>query len=317
MPELPEVEIVRRGLAKQIIFKKIDKLIIKKPKLVKQSIEIFRSELIGKEIVKVGRIGKLLIFSLSKGIGLESIPENKKTSFSKKEKYLLIHLKMTGQLVYCDQKEFLVGGHINSKKEEEEFLLLKSSTKNHNCQPGKYTHIIFYFTDGSRLFFNDLRQFGMLKVVNGAELKEIKKGYGIEPGQKNFTFENFKKALTGQRVGIKVLLLNQSVIAGLGNIYVDESLFFAGIHPERKVDSLDLSEQEKLFLAIKKVIKKAIENKGTTFSNFVDSRGRRGGFKKMLRVYGRGGKKCFFCGGVIRKIKVGGRGTVFCENCQR
>ena len=310
MPELPEVETIRRGLQKQIILKKISKISIKKPNLVKHSSKFFRNVLEGNQFSKIERIGKLLIFKL-------------KFSKPKYNQYLIIHLKMTGQLIYCDDKNFVAGGHANSKKEENLFF---RGDRNVFCKEGKYTHIVFEFRDKSKLFFNDLRQFGYLKIVNGKELQKIKKGYGIEPGQKNFTFQNFQEKLQKRRMMIKAFLLNQTIISGLGNIYVDESLFSAKIHPQQLTNSLSAKEQKLLFNSIKKIIKLAIENKGTTFSDFVDNSGRRGNFKQKLKVYGRQGKKClrkhFQKDGTryypkIKKIKVVGRGTHFCPVCQR
>jgi len=453
VPELPEVETIRRGLKKQIVSWKIKKIIIKKPNLVKQSMASFRRELIGGEVSKIDRIGKLLIFTVTQSqnctertqvnadktkqtntnsklkhsnsnrdcfqspdfrhfsqispatcfvnplirrikeisstasrlkfeknhqkLGLETVPNQNSQPKAgppgvekfKIQNYLLIHLKMTGQLVYCDKDSFVAGGHANSKKEEEEFLnimkrkiaLDKNPSSLNNistekppnprhfvsgltpftqgvskfCQPGKYTHIIFDLEkqhrglpaskEGktsmlkARLFFNDLRQFGMLKVVGEKELKEIKSKYGIEPGRANFTLANFKKALQNRKTTIKALLLNQAVISGLGNIYVDESLFASKIHPQRRADSLTSNEQKRLFNAIKRIIKLAIENNGTTFSDFVDSKGERGNFKEKLKVYGRKGKPCLRknCSGIIQKIKVAGRGTYFCPVCQK
>ncbi len=303
MPELPEVETIRRGLRPRIISKKIKKIIIKKPNLIKQSRRFFCMRLVSNSFIDVQRIGKLLIFPLEK--------LNKK----KEKQFLLIHLKMTGQLVYCDEKNFTAGGHANSRAEEELFLKDK---REDFCHPGKYTHIIFEFVDNSKLFFNDLRQFGYLKVVNETELKEIKSKFGIEPGQKNFTWQNFQEIIkVKKQANIKALLLNQEIISGLGNIYVDESLFDAKINPQRKAGSLGKKEQKALFRSIQKIIKQALKYNGTTFSDFIDARGKRGNFKQKLKVYSRQNKKCKRCKkGVIQKIKVAGRGTHFCPNCQ-
>ncbi len=342
MPELPEVETIRRGLQKQIVGKTIKKIIIKKPNLVKQSMASFQRELVGGKIIKLDRIGKLLIISY-----WSSVNNLKKSSTSpqiqyKDKKYLLIHLKMTGQLIYCNQNNFIAGGHANSKKEEEEF---QHGRTEEFCHPGKYTHIIFKLEDShenktslsrgkastSKLFFNDLRQFGSLKVVDSKELKKIKSRYGIEPGRPNFTFQNFQKALgldknnkKPRRANIKATLLNQSIISGLGNIYVDESLFAAKIYPERATNTLTKQEQKQLFNHIQRIIKLALKYNGTTFSDFVDNKGRRGNFKQMLKVYGRAGKICIRCKKVearplpkIQKIKVAGRGTSFCKICQK
>ncbi len=338
MPELPEVETIRRGLQKQIIGKTIEKIVIKKPNLVKQSQASFRRELVGAIFSKIDRIGKLLIFTISQSAEKLSRTDVDNTQTSEdltqtnadSKRYLLIHLKMTGQLVYCDEKNFVAGGHANSKKEEEEFLKGK---KQEFCKPGRFTHIIFYLKNQqqngkltkSKLFFNDLRQFGSLKIVNQKELKKIKSKYGIEPGRPNFTLANFKKALQNRKTTIKALLLNQSIISGLGNIYVDESLFASKIHPQRIANTLTANEQKRLFDAIKRIIKLAIKNNGTTFSDFVDSKGERGNFKQKLKVYGRQGQPCLRCCRkrktnchyLIQKIKVAGRGTYFCPRCQK
>ncbi len=338
MPELPEVETIRRGLQKQIVGKTIEKIVIKKPNLVKQSQASFRRELAGATFSKVDRIGKLLIFTISQSAEKLSRTDadNMQTSAdltqtnADSKRYLLIHLKMTGQLVYCDEKNFVAGGHANSKKEEEEFLKGK---KQEFCKSGKFTHIIFQLinkqsagkSEKSKLFFNDLRQFGSLKIVDREELKKVKNKYGIEPGRPNFTLVNFKKALQNRKTTIKALLLNQSIISGLGNIYVDESLFASKIHPQRKANTLTANEQKRLFNAIKKIIKSAIKNNGTTFSDFVNSKGERGNFKQKLKVYGRKGQPCLRCCRkqktncpyLIQKIKVAGRGTYFCSRCQK
>ena len=363
MPELPEVETIRRGLQKQIVGKIIEKIVIKKPNLIKQSQASFRRVLIGSEITKIERVGKLLIFTAVRSqtdadltqVNTDSIQnriknsklnhsnfnQNSKFKLQNSQLYLLIHLKMTGQLVYCNKNSFVAGGHANSKKEEIQFL---EGKKQEFCKPGRFTHIIFQLKDQhrglsakragkasvlSKLFFNDLRQFGALKVVNQEELKEIKNKYGIEPGRPNFTFANFKKALRNRKTTIKALLLNQSIISGLGNIYVDESLFASKIHPQRIANTLTANEQKRLFNAIKRIIKLAIENNGTTFSDFVDSKGKKGNFKQKLKVYGRHGKKCLRCQRQnnntealprcceIKKIKVAGRGTHLCPRCQK
>jgi len=295
MPELPEVEIARRDLKKNILFKKIFKIVIKKPKLVRQPISFFQHILVKNHFVDIKRRGKLLIFKLENDF------------------YLIIHLKLTGQLVYCDKNKFIVGGHSNSKDEEKHFL---KKDFGFFCKVRKYTHIIFEFEGGQELYFNDLRQFGYLKIVDEKELKEIENKYGIEPMQKNFTFKNFQQALKNKKSKIKALLLNQKIISGLGNIYVDESLFLAKIHPERISKNLSLPEQRKLFNSINKTVKNAITFNGTTFNN---KKNKKQNFRKKLKVYGRQGKPCvrIGCKGVIQKIKVAGRGTHFCNICQK
>jgi formamidopyrimidine-DNA glycosylase len=182
--------------------------------------------------------------------------------------------------------------------------------------PNKWSHIILEFKNSARLFYNDIRRFGYLKIVGAEELEKIKKRYGIEPLTPNFTFANFKKVFLHRRVAIKVLLLNQQLIAGLGNIYVDEVLFQAKVYPQHQASSLTAAEISRIFKVISLILTKAITYRGTTFNNYIDTAGRKGGFVDFLQVYGRAGQKCFRCGGVVKKIRLGGRGTHYCEKCQ-
>lgn len=298
MPELPEVETIRQDLSKNIINKKIDKLEIGKVKIVKNDIEEFKKELLEKSFSEIERIGKLLIFVLKS---------------SNEKKYLLIHLKMTGQLIYTDKKNTIAGGHSNSREESMRYRL-GGLEKN---LPNKFSHVIFSFKDGSRLYFNDMRQFGYLKIVGQDELNLIKARYGIEPLQKNFTWKNFENLFFGKKTNIKAFLLKQEVVAGLGNIYVDEILFASGVLPTRAVSSLSKDELKSIFDNTKKIIKKAIKFRGTTFSDFVDASGEKGNFSKFLKVYGKEKQICSKCKRTkIIKTKVAGRGTRICPRCQ-
>lgn len=284
MPELPEVETICRDLAQQIINKKITKITIKKSRLVKNPDNFFIENLLGNKIVKVDRIGKLIIFVL------------------KNKLYLLIHLKMTGQLIYMKRNNLIVGGHSFSSDKMD--------------YPNKYTYIIIEFIDGSNLYFNDMRTFGYMQIVNEKELLLIKKKFGIEPLTKNLTITNWEKLFQNRKSNLKSLLLNQRLIAGIGNIYADEICFAAKIRPMRKVSELSDQEIKKLFIQTKKVIKRAVIKRGTTFNNYVDTFGRQGNFLKYLKVYGRGQHQCKRCGHKIKKIKLAGRGTHFCSHCQ-
>jgi formamidopyrimidine-DNA glycosylase len=281
MPELPEVETIRRDLLGRIVGKKIKKIEIKDQKLIRSRASVFVKSLVDKKFVEIERIGKLLIFSISNNL------------------YLLIHLKMTGQLIYLNKKEIIAGGHSLSESPN---------------WPNKYTRIILEFSDGARLLFNDLRRFGYWQLVNLEELEKIKKNYGPEPA--NLLFSHWQEILKNKKTNIKAFLLNQKHISGLGNIYVDESLFLAGIRPTRLVSSLNLVEQKKLYLSMKKVIDKAIKYRGTTFRNYMDSEGKKGNFSSFLKVYGRSGEKCRVCQTRIVKIKLAGRGTHYCPLCQ-
>jgi formamidopyrimidine-DNA glycosylase len=288
MPELPEVETIKRDLNKFILNKKIKSLDILLPRIVKSSPEELRNILINNSFKKINRQGKLLIFALT----------------DTPDRFLLIHLKMTGQLIYRSGNKLIAGGHSDSQDP-------KTSSQ-------KYTRLIFKFVGGDELLFNDLRTFGAIKLANQEELKKICAQYGIEPLQKNFEFTALKKIINKRTINIKALLLNQALISGIGNIYADEILFASAVLPDRPANSLTDQEIKKIFDSTQDIIRLAIKNRGTTFNNYVDGRGKKGSFVKMLKVYGRGGEKCLKCKKTdLTKIKVAGRGTVYCSKCQK
>jgi formamidopyrimidine-DNA glycosylase len=300
MPELPEVETIRNDLKRVILGKKITNIEVRNKKVVRSSLKEFFKVLRGNAFQDISRVGKLMIFHLKNG------------------RYLLIHLKMTGQLIFSPHPSPLLrkerrggvvaGGHEIGGEEK---------------LPNAYTRVIFEFVDSpsdsadkSKLYFNDLRLFGYLKLVGEEELKRVKGEYGIEPLTKGFTFEKFKELFKGKKVSAKALLMDQKLIAGIGNLYADEILFKAEVRPTRIVNTLKKDEIKKIFKAVQDILKKAIKYRGTTFSDYVDSKGRRGNFTKFLNVYRREGKKCKKCGSIIKKIKIGGRGTRYCDKCQ-
>jgi len=288
MPELPEVETIRRDLAKSVLGKKIREIKILSAKTISPSSKKFLSLLTGQSFINIDRLGKLLIFSLSD-----------------KKHFLLIHLKMTGQLIYSFRDKLVAGGHsLKAGNIEGKF-------------PNKSTRVYFTFSDWSRLFFNDQRRFGYLKIVADDNLIKIKQKYGIKPLAANFTLKNFFKITAGRTKNIKALLLDQSLISGLGNIYVDESLFAAGIRPSRRANGLTRGEIERLYSAIEALIRKAIKYRGTTFNNYRDAQGKKGNFVSKLQVYGRDKERCLKCGNIIKKIKIAGRGTHYCPHCQK
>ncbi|MFH1426913.1 MAG: bifunctional DNA-formamidopyrimidine glycosylase/DNA-(apurinic or apyrimidinic site) lyase [Patescibacteria group bacterium] len=328
MPELPEVETIKNDLNKKILRKKIVGLEVRNKKSVMPSLNFFSKTLVGLSITKTDRIGKLLIFHLSD-----------------KNNFLLIHLKMTGQLIYlphpgplkphprlaCLTDPRLAKALANrarpllAKERELNSIIagghfLEGSQKIPGVGdnlPNEHTRIIFYFLDKSVLYFNDLRKFGYARIVNATELSKIKKEFGIEPLNKNFSLDSFKKTIQEKKTNIKAVLINQKFIAGIGNIYADEILFTAGVRPIRLANKLTRNEIKKIFQATNKVIKKAIKHRGTTFRNFLDSDGEIGNFSDFLKVYGRAGKNCRKCRkGIIKKIKLAGRGTHYCPNCQ-
>lgn len=278
MPELPEVETLRRELARVLIGRRIKEAATPWP---------FTTELVGRKISGLSRRAKVLTLELSGG------------------QHLLIHLKMTGQLIFLPRAESrgkaeaIMGGHPQAN-------------------PFKYTRAQLTFTDGAQLFFNDLRKFGWWKFLPKPEALAALAHHGVEPLTTDFSLPVFRAILERYpRRNLKSLLLDQTLVAGLGNIYVDEACFLAHVLPTRTAASLTKKEALALHRAIVGVLKKSIKHGGTSARNYRRSDGTKGGFVKYLNVYGRKGQKCKRCKtGVIKKIKFAGRGTHFCPNCQ-
>ncbi len=288
MPELPEVETIRADLDKVITGKKIKDFEVMVAKTVRpQSTKKIKQDLVGAKIVAAKRRAKMLILSLDT------------------KKHLLAHLKMTGQLIYQPKKgEVIMGGH--------------PQQGGHLNLPNKYTRAIFTFTDGSKLFFNDLRKFGWLRTASQAELEEIVSKVGPEPLTNDFTLPYFTGILKRYpNRPVKQTLLDQKLIAGIGNIYADEAAFLSGLLPNRKAGSLKSAEIASLYKNIVGVLKLAIKKKGTSSRNYRRVDGGEGGFVKFLKVYGRGGKPCLTCSTPLSKTKLAGRGTTFCPTCQK
>jgi len=305
MPELPEVETIRRDLVARLLGQSFTSIEVLSSKTASHPAVFFANNLRDRKIIKLERRGKLLIFKLSLK---KETPRNRSTK--SQLDYLLIHLKMTGQLVYLDKKEKVAGGHSLSG---DSFMTAVGGEL-----PNKHTRAVFGFKNGGQLFFNDLRKFGYLKLVTAEELARLlKNNYGPEPLTKDFSYPFLKATLKNKKVKTKVLLLNQKLIAGLGNIYVDEALWAARVNPERIAGSLTEPEIKKLWQVINAIIRKAIAYRGTTFRNYVDSRGQQGNFSDRLAVYGRQGQSCQNCHSLIAKKKVAGRGTHYCPNCQK
>lgn len=294
MPELPEVETIRQDLRRKILNKKIIGVQILHKKTIHNKKKDFWRILKNNKVKEIDRVGKLIIFELNR------------------KNFLLVHLKMTGSLILQKDKEIMAGGHSNVNME------LASHHKGAGFNlPNKHTRVIIIFEDKARLFFNDLRLFGYMKIVGAKAKDKIKLGFGIEPLAANFTLSNFEKIFKNRRTSLKAILLNQKLIAGLGNIYADEACFAAGINPFKQANKLTKEEIKKLFVSIEKLLKYAILKRGTTFNNYVDSNGNRGNYTKYLKVYGRGGKSCKKCQNILKKTKLAGRGTVFCVRCQK
>jgi formamidopyrimidine-DNA glycosylase len=271
MPELPEVETIKRELEKAIINKKIIEVIVNNPKVIREpKKEKFIAELKNVAIKEIIRRGKLLIFILSSG------------------KSLTIHLKMTGQLIYPRQ-----GG----------------------ASPIKSTRVSFKFSDGKIMDFNDTRLFGELRIIdNWQDLKFIKE-LGPEPF--DLTGDKFSEILGKRKTKIKILLMDQKIISGIGNLYANEALFRARINPSHTANSLSKKEKEKLFSEIKKVLHEAIRCGGSSIDQYVRVSGEPGNYAKYHKVYGRENKPCLGCKGKVKRISLGGRGTYFCPACQK
>lgn len=293
MPELPEVETVRRDLESHLIGARFQSLKIINFKNVAPAAAFLAKFLKGRGISAIRRKGKLLI------IDLKDV-----------DRHLLFHLKMTGQLIFVSSQEIIGGGHSLASNSFAEAI--------GGPLPHKHTRAYFVFSDGSRLFFNDLRKFGYIKLVSGEELSQILlNNYGPEPMDEAFNFEYFQGILKDRKRLIKALILDQKLIAGLGNIYADEALFMAGIVPWKEGGALKKREIDKLLVAIKEVIARAIKHRGTTFRNYVDGEGKKGNFTNLLQVYGRQGEACLVCASEILKLKLAGRGTHYCPKCQK
>jgi formamidopyrimidine-DNA glycosylase len=290
MPELPEVETTVRDLKKTVvgrIFVNVwtdAKKMIKKPK----RFEDFKKELIRKEILDVKRRGKNILLFLSNG------------------KILLIHQKLTGHLLFGIWKR--EGGIWKSKIEGP----LKEDPMN------KFLHLIFFFKDGWQLALSDLRKFAKVEILTKEELEKELSALGPEPLEEDFDFEKFKERILKRRKKkIKQVLMDQEVIAGIGNIYSDEILWKAMIHPFKKVEKLNEEELKKIYKAMREILPKAIEVGGESISDYRRISGERGGFDPLRKVYRREGEKCFRCGAKIKRMKLGQRSAHFCPVCQK
>lgn len=286
MPELPEVETIRRGLIKYLVKKPISKVEVFESKMFIGGSEADNfGGIVGASITDVKRYGKCLVVELSNNLSI------------------MIHLRMTGQLIWRGKDEFAAG------HPSENFVAEL---------PNKQTRIVLEIGEG-RLFFNDQRKFGFFKVVKTEEVLEdsfIKK-LAKEPWQMT-TEELFEKLKRHAKAPIKGVILDQSIIAGLGNIYADEALFYASIHPERKAGSISEKECEKLLEGARTVMERSIESGGSTMATYVNADGSRGNYLDLFaQVFDRTGEPCLRCGEKIAKIRVAGRGTHICPRCQK
>ena len=286
MPELPEVETVRRGLSALIIGKGIKAEHHDTEKGFPNAPYDVTQFLIGATITDVRRRAKVLLIDLS-------------TNYT-----LVIHLKMTGQLVFRGEQVF-GAGHPNESLIGE--------------LPDRSTRVTLEFTDGSHLYFNDQRKFGWMRLMPTIEVPNIDfmKKVGPEPLEDDFTSKEFAERFTRRgKTSIKAALLDQTVVAGVGNIYADESLWGAKIHPKRLVNTVTDEEFSLLYTELRAVMNVAIEKGGSTDKNYVNAEGKRGSYMDFARVFRREGLTCPRCSAEIIKFKAAGRGTHICPVCQ-
>ncbi len=274
MPELPEVETIRRQLTRAVKGKKITDIIVRWPKRLNCSGPLFIERVKGSQVEKVERRAKIIRIYLSNGW------------------QLFIHLKMTGRLMIVGKGE----------------------------DPTKHTHIVFKLDGGKQLFWEDYRKFGYIKIYKGKAADKFLESFkfGPEPLAKSFTETVFSECVRRfPNSKIKPLLLKQICIAGIGNIYSDEALFRAKIHPLTQVKKITDEELGKLYKALKKVLAEAVKLGGSSSDSYVNIFGRQGKFVPRLRVYGREGEACKRCRMPIKRIKIGGRSAHFCQLCQK
>lgn len=266
MPELPEVETIKRELEKTIVGKKITGVYVHQPKVIREpSVEKFKKGVIGATFKNVLRKAKVLILELSNG------------------KSLAIHLKMTGQLVYPGD--------------------------------GKRSRLSFRLSGGKLLDFNDQRLFAEMRLLEDWRSLEFIQGLGPEPF--DITSGQFREMLAKKKTKIKPLLMDQTFISGLGNLYAAEVLFRAKINPLRPAAGLSDKEKEGLFKEIKETLQEAIQHRGSSVDQYVQVSGEPGNYVKYHKVYDRQAKPCLVCKTAIKRISLAGRGTYFCPKCQK
>ena len=270
MPELPEVETIKKDLEKLIIGSEILDIKTNSAKQIRPSLKEVKKAIVGAKIKKIKRRAKLLQILL----------DNKLT--------LIIHLKMTGRI-----------------------LIRKKGAK-----PDKWQRITISLDNNKELRFADSRKFGWIKLVNQKELKEILADYGPEPLD-DLSLKNFQGILKRTKRPVKIVLMDQKKISGIGNIYANDALFLAKINPQTPSNKLNTARIKQLFQAIEKVLKIGLKARGASDQYYLDALGKKGNYQKQFLVYGQENKKCSRCGAKIKRISLGGRGTFFCPQCQK
>jgi formamidopyrimidine-DNA glycosylase len=282
MPELPEVETVARGLQKSVAGRRIISVRLGKTDFIDDPAAL-EQHLPGRRIKAVERYGKFMLLRLSENTGAGIHAKNGDAD----ESSLLVHLGMTGQLAPCAAGQ--------------------------PC--AKHTHVWFELDDGRELRYTDPRRFGRIAYLTGELLAEELSGFGADPLL--VSEEEFATRIQSRNAHVKALLLDQTVLRGVGNIYADESLWRAKIHPARRGAELDRKQLKLLRRVLQDVLRKAILARGSSISDFLDAEGEPGEYQQQHRAYGREGKRCHRCGTAIRRITVAGRSSHFCPQCQR
>lgn len=291
MPELPEVETIKNDLQDKIIGRKIISVFPLWKDIVKDiPFDIFAKQVEGQKITAVERRAKNLIIKLSGGLNL------------------LIHLKMTGHFLLAE----------DSAAVSQDGRWVKAENKNLlNDRQNQFIRIIFYLDNGQMLAMSDLRKFAYIKLVDDKELKVFLDKYGPEPFDKDFTAGKLAEILTKKKTAIKKVLMDQSQIAGVGNIYADEILWTSRVHPLTSSNKLSKKDIEAIYENTKKILAESLKRRGTSTSDFRDTDGRPGTFGDFRNVYRMTDLPCSNCGKPIQRISLGGRGTHFCPACQK
>ena len=286
MPELPEIEVVKRSLLKMVNKAKIDSIKIKNKNLRYKISKDFSKDLVGEKILKISRRSKYLIFHF-------------------KNKLLLAHFGMSGKLFFTKKK--------NSEIFKTSFYYDLDILPNHN-------HIYFTLSNGLTLIYNDTRRFGFFRIFYNNKLNKIKflNKLGVEPLSKKFDKKYFKKLILKRKKNVKNLLMDQTFVSGLGNIYVNEVLFLSKIHPLRLCSDLSNADIKKMIFHIKKILKLSILKGGSSIRDFKNTEGKSGNFQQFFHVYGQENKTCssISCKGSIKKIQISNRSSFFCSKCQ-
>ncbi|MCB9640710.1 MAG: bifunctional DNA-formamidopyrimidine glycosylase/DNA-(apurinic or apyrimidinic site) lyase [Myxococcales bacterium] len=285
MPELPEVETVRRGLQRVLVGQRVSKTKV----LLERALEGDPKWLKGREVQDIGRRGKALLIEMDQGLTA------------------LVHLRMTGQLIFLPKD----GGPREGGGHPSDALVHKL--------PSKHTRVILSLESGDQLFFNDQRTFGSIKLLDEAHLAldSFLSKLGPEPWSPEFSVDALYCACQRRsRSSIKSILLDQEVVAGIGNIYADESLFLTKIHPATPAGQIAKKQIKPLIGKIREVLERGIEYGGVSARDYVNAEGLRGRMQEQLYVYGRDGMPCKVCGTVLEKTRTAGRGTHFCPKCQ-